>query len=105
MKAKGHHILIQKPAAPKETSGGLLLPDKYDVAYSYGRVLSIGDGVPEMAERVRVSEGDVVLFDPNGVTELELHPSHDRDVVVAHATQVFAVITRNELETRNLPIP
>lgn len=99
MKAHGEHLLIQKPSKKTITESGILLPDTVGQKYEYGRVLSVGELVDG------VNDGDYVFFDPFGVREILADPLKDDGRCVAHASHIFATVTREELEERNLPIP
>jgi co-chaperonin GroES (HSP10) len=96
--AVGEHILVILPNRKKATDGGIILPDAIGQKFCYGRVLSAG-------EEVDVTAGAYVIFDHRGHAEINLDPIKDDGVVCIHKTMVYAVISRSELEERNLPLP
>lgn len=104
MQAHGEHVLIRKPKKLSETTGGIQLPDTYDKVLSYGRVLTQGAKFgTELGSTIE--DGDIVLFDPLGVRDVELDPTRDAGLVIAHAAHIFATIGEDELLARKLPLP
>lgn len=98
MKAFGEHILIKKPNKKTVTDSGLMLPDTMGVQYEYGLVVSSGD-------ESGVKEGDYVLYDGMGTREVCIDPMRDDGLMVAHKTHIFAVLSKEDLVDRKLPIP
>lgn len=115
MNALGQHVLIRKPA--KQTAEGvILLPDNYEKTFAYGRVVSVGPRAAEICPPVSYQEGgelkqkwledgDLVVFDHFGAREITLDGKKDAELVCAHASQLYSIISEAELEARRCPIP
>lgn len=84
-------LLVEKAESPKQTAGGLFMPDTVEdkvvtgtvVAVGSGRVTSDGKVVP-----LEVSMGDKVVFNKNYAVELK---DGDKTLLLLKEEQVFCV--------------
>lgn len=115
MIALGQHVLIRKPD-PKKSTGTIAMPDNMEKKFSYGRVVSVGPKAHDICPMVTWEEGgeikskslepgDIVVFDHFGAREIDLDGKKDAQLVVAHASQLYNLITEPELEARRCVIP
>jgi chaperonin GroES len=89
----GDKIIIRRVEAEATTAGGIVLPDVAQHKPQQGRVLSVGDGrlLPD-GTRVKhqVSEGDRVVFNRYGGTEVEID---GEELLIMDESEILAILT------------
>lgn len=60
IKPLGDRVVVEPDAATEKTSGGIIIPDTAKEKPQTGKIIACGPGTPE--EKIRVSEGDHVLY-------------------------------------------
>ena len=88
----GDKVVVKRVEAEAVTAGGIVLPDAAQEKPQQGRVLSIGDGIL-LADGTRqppeVSEGDRILFESYGGTEIQVA---DEDLLIMSVNSIIAVL-------------
>ena len=88
----GDKVVVNRVEAEAVTAGGIVLPDSAQEKPQQGRVLSIGDGIL-LADGTRqppeVSEGDRILFESYGGTEIQVA---DEDFLIMSVNSIIAVL-------------
>ena len=88
----GDKVVVKRVEAEAVTAGGIVLPDAAQEKPQQGRVLSIGDGIL-LADGTRqppeVSEGDRILFESFGGTEIQVA---DKDLLIMSVNSIIAVL-------------
>ena len=92
MQVIGEKILVDL-IIEKETAGGLLLPDKRDDAPIKGRVVALGNVIPEGTGCRDLKVGDVILWFPHAGTWIDVD-------IEGKATGGLLVIRPNDVIAR-----
>ena len=75
IKPLGDRVVVKRIEEEPKTKGGIVLPDTAKEKPQKGKVIAVGTGrVLENGQRVpiEVKEGDIVVFDEYGGTEIEI---------------------------------
>ena len=75
IKPLGDRVVVKRIEEEPKTKGGIVLPDTAKEKPQKGKVIAVGTGrVLENGQRVplEVKEGDIVVFDNSGGTEIEI---------------------------------
>ena len=75
IKPLGDRVVVKRIEEEPKTKGGIVLPDTAKEKPQKGKVIAVGTGrVLENGQRVplEVKEGDIVVFDKYGGTEIEI---------------------------------
>jgi co-chaperonin GroES (HSP10) len=104
MQAAGEYLLLKLPPPKIKSDGGLELPQDSKQKFYYGRVLSMGTDAGAKLEMDNIAVGEHVLFDLDGSVTVHLDPMKGDSVIVVHQTQVYAMVSEEELAQKKLPV-
>lgn len=84
----GNRFLITEEKVEEKTAGGIVLPDTAEKEKSQlGKILAIGKG--KKAQKSGLKEGDKVLFEKFGPTEITIE---NQPYLIAEISQILAKI-------------
>jgi len=91
LKPLDDRVVVQPLEAEEKTSGGILLPDTAKQKPQQGKVIAVGLGKREKAERVPldVKEGDTILFGKYSGQDIKLD---GQEYLIMREDEVLAVL-------------
>lgn len=95
IQAVGDNIIVQFMRATK-TKGGLFLPDQVTDPQGYGKVLSIGETVPDA-----VKVDDILVFHPRGGMDMLIDSSIMK---VLKYDEIYGVLQNEEIKKSLTPL-
>jgi len=88
----GDRILVKRDETKKESSGGIVLPDKAQEGCFSGKVLAVGSGQlldDGLRSTMEVKEGDRIIFASFSGAKIEVD---DEEFVCVRETDVLCVL-------------
>jgi chaperonin GroES len=89
----GDRILVQRLEQESTTPSGIVLPESAKEKSQHAKVIRVGDGrALDNGERasMQVKEGDTVLLNKWGGTEIDMHDDHE--YLMLSESEVLAVL-------------
>jgi chaperonin GroES len=80
-------VLVQAAPAEEKTSSGIIIPDTAKEKPQKGKVIAIGDGLPEKPVQVKV--GDTVLYGKYAGTEVTID---GKEYLIMRNSDIFGTI-------------
>lgn len=102
MQAVGEHLIVRIPPKKQVTDSGIIV-GVIDQRRMYGRIVSIGHTAKPFLGPVE--DGTHVVFDPQGVSPLNVDPTDSTPVLLAmNYSNVYATMTEQELAELGVPL-
>lgn len=95
IQAVGDKIIVQFMRATK-TKGGLILPDQVTDPQGYGKVLSVGENVPD-----KIKVDDFMVFHPRGGMDMLIDGSV---LKVLKYDEIYGVLQNDEIKESLKPL-
>jgi len=101
IKPLGSYVQIEKMESPKESAGGMLLPDSKRTPPNLGKVVTLGTGwktIDGTTVPFHVAEDDMIAYDPFKVmiVDLEHLGINETYHIIQHANIIAKVIEEKE---------
>lgn len=101
-----NRIIVKRQPLRKETSGGIVLPDKAALPQTWGQVLKISDDMQKDFDNdcpVNINVLDYVIYDPTGAVPIDFESftrldkvGSNADLFILEAQDILAVFRPGE---------